>query len=61
LASCEAVDKGVVEVMEIDMEIHDIENDHDGIILISRNGERIKVKLNEQERELLKERLEEKV
>ena len=45
--------------MEIDMEIHDIENDHDGITLIGRNGERIKIKLSEQERELLKERLEE--
>ena len=48
-------------MLEIDMEIHDIENDHDGIILIGRNGERIKVKLSEHERELLKERLEEKV
>ena len=45
--------------MEIDMSIHDIVNEHDGIILIGRNGERIKIKLSEQERELLKERLEE--
>ena len=47
--------------MEIDMTIHDIVSEHDGVILIGRNGERIKVKLNEQERELLKERLEDKV
>lgn len=47
--------------MEIDMTIHDIVSEHDGITLIGRNGERIKVKLSERERELLKERLGEKV
>ena len=46
-------------MVEIDMTIHDIVSEHDGVILIGRNGERIKVKLSEQERELLKERLEE--
>ena len=61
MARCEAVDKGVVEVMEIDMEIHDIVSEHDGIILIGRNGERVKILLTEDEKELLKERLEEKV
>ena len=48
-------------MLEIDMTIHDINNEHDGFTLIGRCGERIKIKLNEQERELLKERLEEKV
>jgi hypothetical protein len=47
--------------MEIDMPIHDIISEHDGITLVGQNGERIKVLLNEQERELLKERLGEKV
>lgn len=46
-------------MLEIDMDIHNIENEHDGITLIGRNGERVKILLNEQERELLKERLEE--
>ena len=55
------MDKGVVEVMEVDMEIHDIVSEHDGVILIGRNGERVKILLNEQEMELLKERLGEKV
>lgn len=48
-------------MLEIDMTIHDIVSEHDGITLIGRNGERIKILLNEQERELLKERLEEKI
>jgi hypothetical protein len=47
--------------MEIDMTIHDIVSEHDGVILIGRNGERVKILLNEQERELLRERLGEKV
>jgi len=46
--------------MEIDMEIHDIVSEYDGVILIGRNGERVKLLLTEQERELLKERLQEK-
>ena len=47
--------------MEIDMTIHDINNEHDGITLVGQLGEKIKILLNEQERELLKERLGEKV
>jgi hypothetical protein len=47
--------------MLIDMDIHDIINEHDGVILIGRNGERVKILLTEDERELLKERLEEKI
>lgn len=47
--------------MEIDMEIHDIVSEHDGVILIGRNGERIKLLLTENERELLILRLNEKV
>ncbi len=45
--------------MEIDMHIHDIINEHDGITLVGTRGERLKILLNEDERELLKERLEE--
>ena len=48
-------------MLEIDMPIHNVISEYDGIILIGRNGERIKILLNEQERELLKERFEEKV
>ena len=55
------MDKGVVEVMEIDMEIHGIVSEHDGITLVGQLGEKIKILLNEQERELLKERLLEQV
>ena len=55
------MDKGVVEVMEIDMEIHDIVSEHDGVTLIGRNGERLKILLTENERELLILRLNEKV
>ena len=47
--------------MEIDMTIHDIISDYDGITLIGQKGERIKILLTEQERELLKLRLNEKV
>lgn len=47
--------------MEIDMPIHNVISEYDGIILIGKNGEKIKIKLSEHERELLKERLEEKV
>jgi hypothetical protein len=47
--------------MEIDMPIHDIINEHDGITLVGQTGEKIKILLNEQERELLKERLLEQV
>jgi len=47
--------------MEIDMTIHDIENEYDGITLIGRNGERVKILLTENERELLILRLNEKV
>ena len=47
--------------MEIDMPIHDIISEHDGITLVGQLGERIKILLNEQERELLKERLLEQV
>jgi hypothetical protein len=59
LASCETVGKEVVEVMEIDMTIHDIVSEYDGITLVGQLGERMKILLNEDERELLKERLEE--
>lgn len=45
--------------MEIDMPIHDIINEHDGITLVGHKGERLKILLNEEERELLKERLQE--
>ena len=48
-------------MLEIDMTIHDIVSEYDGVILLGRNGERVKILLNEQERELLKERLEEKI
>jgi len=47
--------------MTLDIAIHDIISVHDGITLVGQNGERIKVLLNEQERELLKERLQEKI
>ncbi|MEN6312755.1 MAG: hypothetical protein ABFD25_00750 [Clostridiaceae bacterium] len=47
--------------MQIDITIHDIINDSDGIILVERNGSKVKVLLNEQEKELLRERLKEKV
>jgi hypothetical protein len=47
--------------MEIDMTIHDIENEHDGITLIGQHGERLKILLTENERELLILRLNEKV
>jgi hypothetical protein len=53
------VGKEVVEVMEIDMTIHDIVSEYDGITLVGQLGERMKILLNEDERELLKERLEE--
>ena len=43
------------------MPIHDIISEHDGITLVGQLGERIKILLNEQERELLKERLLEQV
>lgn len=59
MASCETVGKEVVEVMEIDMTIHDIVSEYDGITLVGQLGERMKILLNEDERELLKERLEE--
>lgn len=47
--------------MLIDMTIYDIENDYYGITLIGENGERLKILLTEDERELLKLRLNEKV
>ena len=47
--------------MQIDITIHDIINEPDGITLVERDGAKVKVLLNEQERELLRERLEEKV
>jgi hypothetical protein len=45
----------------IDMPIHDIVKECDGIIFVGTNGEKVKVLMNEQEIELLRERLEEKV
>jgi hypothetical protein len=48
-------------MLEIDMPIHDIINEYDGITLVGRKGERIKILLTKDEKELLKERLEEKV
>lgn len=47
--------------MLIDMYIHDINAEYDGITLIGKNGERVKILLTEDERELLKLRLNEKV
>lgn len=47
--------------MLIDIDIHDINAEYDGITLIGRNGERVKILLTEDERELLKLRLNEKV
>lgn len=47
--------------MLIDMPIQDIINEYDGITLVGKNGERIKILLIEQERKLLKERLDESV
>ncbi len=40
--------------MEIDMTIHDIISDYDGITLIGQKGERIKILLTEQEVKVLK-------
>lgn len=47
--------------MLIDLDIHDINAEYDGITLIGNNGERLKILLTEDERELLKLRLNEKV
>jgi hypothetical protein len=47
--------------MTLDIAIHDIINDPDGITFVERDGVKWKVLLNEQERELLKERLQEKI
>lgn len=52
---------GVSMDMQIDMYVYDIENEHDGITLIGQNGERLKILLTENERELLILRLNEKV
>jgi hypothetical protein len=46
-------------MIEIDMHIHDIINEHDGITIVGQNGERLKILLNEQEKYLLLERLQE--
>ena len=48
-------------MIEIDMHISNIEQEPDGIVLYGQNGEKVKVKMNEQERDLLRERLKEKV
>jgi hypothetical protein len=48
-------------VIEIDMTIHDITNEYDGITIVGQHEERVKILLNEQERELLRERLQEKI
>jgi len=53
--------KGVIRIIEIDMEIHDIASEHDGVSLIGRQGEKVKILLTEEERKLLIERLQEKV
>jgi len=48
-------------MLTIDMLIHDIVIEYDGITFVGQNGEKYKVMLNEQERDLLRERLDEKV
>ena len=48
-------------MVEIDMSIHDIINESDGTTLIDKNGAKVKILLNEQERQLLIDRLAEKV
>ena len=47
-------------MIEINMSIHDIIIEYDGIILVGANKEVCKVNLNAQEWELLRERLGEK-
>ena len=48
-------------MLTIDMLIHDIITEFDGIIFVGQNGEKVKVLMNEQEKELLRERLAEKI
>jgi len=47
--------------MQIDITIHDIINEPDGITIIEPNGGTVRIPLTDWERELLRERLEEKV
>ena len=44
---------------EINIPIHDIVVEYDGITLVEQNGGKTKILMNEQEQELLKERLQE--
>lgn len=48
-------------MVEIDMSIHDIINEPDGITFVGRHSENVKILMNEQEKQLLKERLSEQV
>jgi hypothetical protein len=45
---------------DIEMKIHDIINDTDGVIFVEENGSRLKILLDAWEKELLRKRLQEK-
>lgn len=46
-------------MVEIDMSIHDIFVEYDGITFIGENGEKVKFLMNEREKNMLQERLKE--
>lgn len=48
-------------MLTIDITIHDIIVEPDGITFVGQSGEKYKIVMNEQELELLRERLQEKV
>jgi hypothetical protein len=52
-------DERMVRMAEINITVHDIVVDYDGITFIEPNGGRIKVMLDPDKLELLKERMEE--
>ena len=52
---------GVIPVADIELRVHDVIIYNEGIIFVETDGSRIKLIMNEREKELLGERLQEQI